>query len=648
MSCCKTYDPCLDGKLNQIGSYAAAARTSAQNSAASATQSANSATASAASSTNSATSATNSQNSANDSADSASEANNYLTQVENIFEDFDERYLGSKAVAPTVDNQGNPLQEGALYWNSVSDQMFAWNGTIWVATNFNQLTNFTATGTTTARNLVTRFADVVNVKDFGAVGNGVADDTAAIQACCNAGGVFRIPYGVIIRLTSAITVSQPVSFIGSGCVAYKDLDETSNNVRGEGSWFYIDHVGKGFVVDGTSGANDSIAVIRFEKCGAFRNQPTPTAGAFTPLNCDWDFDVADAEFQMDDFVALNPTKFLKATLPRGGRLRLKNVRGQPLQRGIEIDQCYDICLLECHFWPYWSLNASVKTYTLANLTSLITGRVDGLLLQRFFTIWANIGWNIVNNSFGTVNRAHADWLYLDNLTRGIVVNASASGATVNINELTAFGVSTSSSYGMEVACDNFSATIGYADFENFYNQAIYIVGTGNRIQMSNPKFKNYSLSAIGPAIVNGAGNTVLFNGAVNHSPASGRFLISGSGTFNSIDQWIPYSPVVASSTGTITTVGTVSASYRLHGNVVDVQFSIGITTNGTGSGFLKVSLPIAPSGFGVGAARETVTSGNMCVVQVVPSNADATVLTYNNNYPVASGSTIVGSVSYRR
>jgi hypothetical protein len=39
-----------------------------------------------------------------------------------------------------------------------------------------------ATGSTTARTLANRFADVVNVRDFGAVGDGVADDTAAIQA----------------------------------------------------------------------------------------------------------------------------------------------------------------------------------------------------------------------------------------------------------------------------------------------------------------------------------------------------------------------------------------------------------------------------------------------------------------------------------
>lgn len=47
------------------------------------------------------------------------------------YDNFDDRYLGAKATAPTLDNDGNALLTGALYWNTASNTMFAWTGSAW-------------------------------------------------------------------------------------------------------------------------------------------------------------------------------------------------------------------------------------------------------------------------------------------------------------------------------------------------------------------------------------------------------------------------------------------------------------------------------------------------------------------------------------
>ena len=49
------------------------------------------------------------------------------------YDAFDDRYLGSKASAPTLDNDGNALLVGALYFDTVLDATRVYNGTIWSA-----------------------------------------------------------------------------------------------------------------------------------------------------------------------------------------------------------------------------------------------------------------------------------------------------------------------------------------------------------------------------------------------------------------------------------------------------------------------------------------------------------------------------------
>lgn len=73
---------------------------------------------------------------------------------------------------------------------------------------------------TTPRSLASKLSDVVSVRDYGAVGDGVTDDTAAVQAALNAissGGQLEFPCGTY-KLTSAISVSSNQQLYGAGKV----------------------------------------------------------------------------------------------------------------------------------------------------------------------------------------------------------------------------------------------------------------------------------------------------------------------------------------------------------------------------------------------------------------------------------------------
>lgn len=51
-----------------------------------------------------------------------------------VYLSLDKRYLGAKASAPAVDNQGGALSAGALYFNTGSLEMFSWTGSAWINT----------------------------------------------------------------------------------------------------------------------------------------------------------------------------------------------------------------------------------------------------------------------------------------------------------------------------------------------------------------------------------------------------------------------------------------------------------------------------------------------------------------------------------
>lgn len=109
------------------------ASTSETNAAISAASAATSASNAATSETNAATSETNSATSEANAATSAATAAAEAAAALAAFDNFDDKYLGAKASDPTLDNDGDALVAGALYFNTTSGVMNVYTGSAWVA-----------------------------------------------------------------------------------------------------------------------------------------------------------------------------------------------------------------------------------------------------------------------------------------------------------------------------------------------------------------------------------------------------------------------------------------------------------------------------------------------------------------------------------
>ena len=110
---------------------AVSAATSATNAAASATTATTKASEAATSATNAATSATNASTSETNAANSATAAATSAAEAAASADNFDDTYLGAKASDPSVDNDGDALNAGDLYFNTTSNTLKVYSGSAW-------------------------------------------------------------------------------------------------------------------------------------------------------------------------------------------------------------------------------------------------------------------------------------------------------------------------------------------------------------------------------------------------------------------------------------------------------------------------------------------------------------------------------------
>lgn len=129
-----------EAQVTLATTQAGIATTQANNSATSATAAQTAETNAETAETNAATSAATATTKASEAATSATSSATSATASEAAkdaalaaLDSFDDRYLGAKASDPTLDNDGNALVAGALYYNTTDNVMKVYTGSSWVA-----------------------------------------------------------------------------------------------------------------------------------------------------------------------------------------------------------------------------------------------------------------------------------------------------------------------------------------------------------------------------------------------------------------------------------------------------------------------------------------------------------------------------------
>jgi len=227
----------------------------------------------------------------------------------------------------------------------------------------------------------------LNVRDFGAKGDGKSDDTAALQAALDAaaqggGGLVFVPTGDYL-VKGSLSVPEHVVLEGvwrAPTARSQGHGSTLLAVAGAGQ-----EGGTPFITLHTNSTLHGLTVFYPEQTNTNPPQAYP-----------WTIRGAGDNCSIIDVLLVNPYQAVDFGTQPAGRHYIRGLYAQALRRGIFVDKCFDIGRIsDVHLWPFWEISgdAPARRFTLEQGEAFIFGRTDWEYVNNCFCIGYAVGFH---------------------------------------------------------------------------------------------------------------------------------------------------------------------------------------------------------------------------------------------------------------
>jgi hypothetical protein len=245
--------------------------------------------------------------------------------------------------------------------------------------------------------------NLYNVREFGAKGDGVTDDTTAFQTALDkagkeGGGVVHAPRGNYL-FKGHLNVPNAVTLEG----IWQSVP-AHNGIRDKGLPRPTDD-GTTFLITENAEKEDGPPFITLNTNSTLKGvvlyYPEQNVND-TPKAYPWAVAMRGKNPAILDVEMLNPYNGIDAS--QNERHLIRNVHGQPLRRGVWIDSIYDIGRVEnVHFNPWWSMQPKLFQWQMANGEAFIFGRTDWQYVLNTFCFGYKVGYRFIQSAAGVTN-----------------------------------------------------------------------------------------------------------------------------------------------------------------------------------------------------------------------------------------------------